>query len=187
MIHVGKPTETTPERCASALQARVYAVLRELSIPFVRVDTDDAITMDDCVAIAAALQTPVVKTLLLCNRQQTDFYLFVTTADKPFSTKFFSRAMGISRVSFASAAQLEALLGTKVGAASVLGLLHDEENRVRLVFDRQALEAPWYGCTDTTTRSYMKLPTRDMLDRFLPYTHHEPTMIDIEAKPTEET
>ena len=179
MIYVSEPYSAAPSEYRNDLHRRVYKTLAELSIPFVRVDTDEAITMEDCVAIAEKLETPVVKTLLLCNRQQTNFYLFVTTSDKPFSTKNFSRAMEISRVSFASAEQLESMLGTKVGSASVLSLLHDPDRRVQLVFDRQALEADWYGCSDTTTTGYMKLPTDDVLHRFLPFVGHEPTMIDV--------
>lgn len=181
MIHVSLPMTDAPSVFLGDLHRNVYETLLRLQIPFVRVDTDEAITMEDCVAIADVLQTPVVKTLLLCNRQQTDFYLFVTTADKPFSTKFFSRAMGISRVSFASAQQLESMLGTKVGSASVLSLLQDPQQRVRLVFDRDALQAAWYGCSDTTTTGYMKLPTQDLLTRFLPATAHEPVILELPA------
>jgi len=179
MIHVSEPYAAPPAEFRNDLHQAVYETLEKLSIPYCRVDTDDAITMEDCIAIAEKLDTPVVKTLLLCNRQQTNFYLFVTTSDKPFSTKNFSRAMEISRVSFASAEQLESTLGTKVGSASVLSLLHDPEHRVQLVLDRQALEAPWYGCSDTTTTGYMKLPTDALLHTFLPYVGHEPTMIDV--------
>ncbi len=179
MIHVSEPYASAPAEFQNDLQREVYETLEKLSIPFFRVDTDEAITMDDCIAIADKLKTPVVKTLFLCNRQQTDFYLFVTTSEKPFSTKNFSRAMGISRVSFASPEQLESMLGTKVGSASVLSLLHDPENRVHLVLDRHALIAPWYGCSDTTTTGYMKLVTDDMLHSFLPYVDHLPTIIDI--------
>lgn len=179
MIHVSEPYAAAPAAYQNDLHKAVYETLEKLSIPFVRVDTDEAITMEDCIAIAEKLETPVVKTLLLCNRQQTNFYLFVTTSDKPFSTKNFSRAMEISRVSFASAEQLESMLGTKVGSASVLSLLHDPEHRVQLVFDRQALEEKWYGCSDTTTTGYMKLPTADVLHTFLPFVGHVPTMIDV--------
>ena len=181
-MYVSEPMTTAPAVFRSELHRQVYETLRQLDIPFFRVDTGDAITMDDCVAIAEKLQTPVVKTLFLCNRQQTEFYLFVTTADKPFSTKYFSRAMGISRVSFASPEQLLTMLGTQVGATSVLSLLHDPQHRVHLAFDRQALEAAWYGCTDTTTTGYMKLPTRDLFDKFLPYTAHEPVLLDLEIQ-----
>ena len=179
MIYVSEPYSEAPSAYRNDLHRQVYATLERLSIPFVRVDTDDAITMEDCIAIAERLQTPIVKTLFLCNRQQTNFYLFVTTSDKPFSTKNFSQAMGISRVSFASAEQLESMLGTKVGSASVLSLLHDPQQRVWLVLDRQAFEADWYGCSDTTTTGYMKLPTADLLDKFLPETGHTPQWIAV--------
>ncbi|MBQ7540700.1 MAG: prolyl-tRNA synthetase associated domain-containing protein [Clostridia bacterium] len=179
MIFVSEGFTTAPTAYRNDLHRKVYETLERLSIPYVRVDTDDAITMDDCVAIAERLQTPIVKTLLLCNRQQTNFYLFVTTSDKPFSTKNFSHAMGISRVSFASGEQLESMLGTKVGSASVLSLLHDPDNRVQLVLDKQAFEAEWYGCSDTTTTGYMKLPTAELLDKFLPETAHAPIWIEV--------
>lgn len=179
MIHVSEPYASAPAEYRNDLHRQVYETLEKLSIPYFRVDTDEAITMDDCIAIADKLNTPVVKTLLLCNRQQTNFYLFVTTSDKPFSTKNFSRAMEISRVSFASPEQLESMLGTKVGSASVLSLLHDSENRVQLVIDRQVLIAPWFGCSDTTTTGYMKLLTDALLQVFLPYVDHTPIFIDI--------
>ena len=179
MIAVSDPILQAPENPKNALHKAVYDTLSQLSVPFVRVDTDEAITMEDCIAIAEKLDTPIVKTLFLCNRQQTNFYLFVTTSEKPFSTKDFSHAMGISRVSFASPEQLLDMLGTKVGSASVLSLLHDPENRVQLVFDRQALAAEWYGCSDTTTTGYMKLPTKNLLEQFLPFVRHEPVYIEV--------
>ena len=179
MIHVSEPYAAPPAEYQNDLHREVYETLEKLSIPYFRVDTDEAITMEDCIAIADKLNTPVVKTLLLCNRQQTNFYLFVTTSDKAFSTKNFSHAMGISRVSFASPEQLESMLGTKVGSASVLSLLHDPEHKVHLVLDRQALIAPWYGCSDTTTTGYMKLVTDELLHTFLPYVDHLPTILDI--------
>lgn len=55
---------------------------------------------------------------VLCNRQQTAFYLFITSGDKPFHAKDFSAALGVSRVSFAPAARMEQMLGTKIGAAT---------------------------------------------------------------------
>lgn len=49
------------------------------------------------------LQLEMVKTLFLSNRQQTAFYLFITTGSKPFRSKDFSNTLGVSRVSFALA------------------------------------------------------------------------------------
>ena len=156
-----------------------YKVLKELDIPFERVDTEEAITMEDCLNINRALNVKVVKTLFLCNRQQTAFYLFITEGDKPFVTKDFSKALGISRVSFAPAELLCEMLGTKVGATTVFSMLLDRENKVQVVIDKDVLKEEWYGCTDGTTTCYMRVKTERILNDFLPYTKHEPKFIEV--------
>jgi Ala-tRNA(Pro) deacylase len=65
----------------------VYTTLQKLNIPFERVDTDEAITMEDCVLINQKLEMQMVKTLFLCNRQQTEFYLSLPVRIKPFAAK----------------------------------------------------------------------------------------------------
>lgn len=62
--------------------------------------------------------------------------------DKPFVTKELSKQIGSSRLSFATAEDLEQLLGVQPGSASVLGLLNDTEHRVTLVLDRAVAESP---------------------------------------------
>ena len=179
MIHVSQPMTTVPEHFSTPLQALTYRTLTELSISFQRVENDPAVTMEDCQAIDERLHMQTVKTLLLCNRQQTAFYLFVTPGDKPFRTKDFSSALGVSRVSFATPEQLLQLLGTVVGAATVFGLLLPSAREVRLVFDRALESSEWYGCTDGTTTGYMKLRTRDVLDRLLPRTGHTLEWVEV--------
>ena len=93
MFYVSEPMTTPPESFKTPLQEKVYETLAHLSMPYYRVDNDEAITMEDCVAIDAALDVKVVKSLLLTNRQQTRFYLFVTPGDKPFRSKDFGAAM----------------------------------------------------------------------------------------------
>ncbi len=62
--------------------------------------------MNDYIVINQKLDMEMVKTLFLCNRQQTEFYMLVTKGDKPFRSKDFSHALGIARVSFAPAEKL---------------------------------------------------------------------------------
>jgi Ala-tRNA(Pro) deacylase len=103
MFKVSNPICTPPETFSSALQQKVYSTFQDLSIPFERVDTDPGLTMEDCQHIDAKIGVRIVKTVFLCNRQQTAFYLYVTTDDKPFVTRDFCGALGIPRVSFAPA------------------------------------------------------------------------------------
>ena len=101
MFKVSDPLTTPPPAFATPLQEKVYGAFAALGIPFERVDTDPGLTMEDCAHIDAKIGVRIVKTVFLCNRQQTAFYLYVTTDDKPFVTREFCGALGIPRVSFA--------------------------------------------------------------------------------------
>ncbi len=179
MFHISEVKTTPPTEFKNDLQQMAYATLQKLQIPFERVDTDEAITMEDCVLIDQRLKMQTVKTLFLCNRQQTDFYLFITTADKPFRTKELSAALNIARLSFAPADLLEKMLGTKVGAATIFGLMLDTNRAVKLLLDRAILSAEDYGCSDGTTTSYMKIKTTHVLNDFLQHIHREAVVVDI--------
>ena len=172
MIYVSNVKTSPPEIYKTPLQSLVYQTLELLDLSFERVDTDEAISIEDCAAINKRLDVKIVKTLFLCNRQQTSFYLFVTKGDKPFSSKAFSQALGVSRVSFAPVERMEAMLGTKVGAATVFSALWDKGNDVQMVFDKDVLAEEWYGCSDGTTTGYMKIRTEAIVRDFLPFANH---------------
>lgn len=178
-MYVSEVKTDAPVHFETELHRRVYEILNELQIPFERVDNDPAVTMEDCIEIDERLQTQTIKTLFLCNRQKTSFYLFMTPPDKPFVTKDFSRTLGISRVSFAPEELLWSLLQIKPGATTVLGAAVDEENRIRIIIDKDILSREYIGLTDGTTTGYMKLKTADVLDRYLPYTKHKAEITEI--------
>ncbi len=172
MFYVSKPYRTAPQQFRSPLQEKTYAALAHLQLSFERVDTDEAITMEDCIQINKKLDMKMVKTLFLCNRQKTMFYLFITAGDKPFRSKDFSTALGVSRVSFAPSELMEKMLGTKIGAATVYSALLETARDVQIVFDQDVLADEWYGCSDGTTTGYMKIKTEDIIQKFLPYAGH---------------
>ena len=87
MFYVSDIQSTAPQKYGNELQKLVYSTLTQLQIPYQRVDTDEAITMEDCVEINRKLQMEMVKTLFLCNRQKDDFYLFITKGKSRFVLK----------------------------------------------------------------------------------------------------
>ena len=163
MFKVSDPISTPPETFASVLQQTVYDTFRSLSIPFERVDTDPGLTMEDCQHIDAKIGVRIVKTVFLCNRQQTAFYLYVTTDDKPFS--------------FAPADKLWELTGVEVGATTVLSCILPSAGNVNLVMDRGVAEAAWFACTDGTPTCFVKLHTQDLLQKYIPASGHSLTLI----------
>lgn len=168
-----------PDSFHTDLQKSVYETLSILGIPYERVETDKVVTMEDCRDINQKLRMNMVKTLFLCNRQQTNFYLFITPGDKPFSAKEFSKALGISRVSFAPEPVMKQKLGVVIGAATVFSVLFDSGNTIQLAVDKDILSDEWYGCSDGTVNGYMKVKTKDILTIFLPHTNHTPAIIAV--------
>lgn len=179
MIAVSEIQNNAPMQFKTELQEKVYKTLGALQIPYERVDTDEVITMEDCIAVNEKLNMKMVKTLFLCNRQQTEFYLFITRGDKLFCSKAFSNALGVSRVSFAPAELMETMLGTKIGAATVFSSLLDTAGKVQIVFDKEVLSEKYYGCSDGTTTGYMKVRTEDIYTKFLKFTKHMPAVIEV--------
>lgn len=179
MFYISDIYRTAPQEFHTSLQRNTYQTLKKLNIPFERVETDEAITMEDCIQINQKLDMEMVKTLFLCNRQQTAFYLFITTGSKPFRSKNFSNALGVSRVSFAPAKLMEEMLGTKIGAATIFSAIPDNQNKIQIVLDKDVAACEWYGCSDGITTSYMKIKTEYITNIFLPFVNHIPTIIEV--------
>ena len=172
MFKVSDILNTPPPKFSSELQRQVYAAFATLEIPFERVDTDPGLTMEDCQHIDAKIGVRIVKTIFLCNRQQTEFYLYVTTDDKPFVTREFCGALGIPRVSFASAEKLWELTGVQVGATTLLSAILPQSAGVHLVMDHNVAEGEWFACTDGTATCFVKIRTEDLLRKYIPASGH---------------
>ncbi len=160
-------------------EIRVYDFLDNLGIEYERTDHEPADTMEACNKIDAVLGTLICKNLFLCNRQKTDFYLLIMPGNKPFKTKDITAPLGCSRLSFASPEYMEKFLDITPGSVSVMGLMNDKENNVRLVVDREVLEDETFGCHPCVNTSSLKLKTEDIIKIYLPAVRHEPTVIDL--------
>lgn len=163
-------------------EIRCYDFLDSLHIPYRRVDHEPAMTMEACAAIDETLGAATCKNLLLCNRQQTAFFLLLIPGDKPFRTSLLSHQIGSSRLSFASAAYLEQLLDITPGSLSVLGLLNDRAHRVDLLIDEDILKEPSFGCHPCINTSTLGFSTRDLEEKIIPALGHKPRFVVLPAE-----
>lgn len=160
-------------------EERCYDLLDKLKIEFHRADHDSAATMEACSVIEKTLGCEIIKNLLLTNRQQTDVYLLLMPAEKPFKTKILSKQLGVSRLSFASEEQMLKYLDITPGSVSVLGLMNDSENAVRLVIDSDVLKMEYIGCHPCINTSSLRIKTADVLEKLLPAAGHEYTAVEL--------
>ena len=173
----GRPEDMTgrPEK-----EIRVYDLLDRLEVPYERVDHEAAMTMEACRDADEAMGTKMCKNLLLCNRQQTSFYLLMLPGEKVFKTSVLSKKIGSSRLSFAGGEHMERLLDITPGSLSVLGLMNDREGAVRLLIDRELLGEDFIGVHPCVNTSSLKLRLSDLLEKILPAVEHDCTAVDLE-------
>lgn len=146
-------------------------LLDRLRIPYQSLRHAPILTMEEGREIARTLQTVPCKNLLLCNRQHA-FFLCLLPGEKRVSLQEIARQAGSSRLSFAPEEALRTLLRTVPGAVSPLGLLYDTEKQVRLLIDREIVNAETIGCHPCSNTYSLKIRTKDLLDKLLPEIGH---------------
>lgn len=160
-------------------EIRSYDLLDSVGVEYWRVDHEAAYTMEVCEEIDRALEATICKNLFLCNRQKTDFYLLMIPGTKSFKTKELSHQIGSSRLSFAEEADMEKYLDITPGSVSVLGLMNDRDNAVRLLVDQDVLQGEYVGCHPCINTSSLRLRTKDLFGPVLNAMHHEMTVVEL--------
>ena len=160
-------------------EIRVYDLLDQLGMEYYRTDHEPATTMEVCNDIDKILGTLICKNLFLCNRQKTQFYLLMMPGDKPFKTKELSKQIGSARLSFATPDFMLEFLDIKPGAVSVMGLMNDKDNRVRLLVDEDVLKGEYVGCHPCVNTSSLKIKTADVFGKYLDAVHHTATTVKL--------
>ncbi len=163
-------------------EKQIYAFLDRLALCYRTVHHPPAATMEDCRAVDEILGARMCKNLFLKTRNGSAFYLLLMPGEKPFKTKQLSAQIDSSRLSFASEEDLAHHLSCAPGSAGVLGLLFDKEDRVKLLVDRDLLDAEYIGCHPGINTASVSLAIRDLQEKILPALGKEPTYVTLTAE-----
>lgn len=160
-------------------EIETYEVLDKLNIEYTGVHHQEAMTIESLEDVENFLGVKACKNLFLCNSQKSKFYLLIMPGDKKFVTKDLSKQINSARLSFAQGSFMEELLNISPGSLSIFGLIFDKEHKVNLIIDKDSLKGEYvafHPCVNTTT---LKIKTIDITEKFLPYTGHEPIMVEL--------
>lgn len=156
-----------------------YEVLEKLEIKYTRIDHEEAFTIENCNEVEKALDIKICKNLLLCNSSKNKFYMLIMPGNKKFLTKNLSKQINSSRLSFADGEYMEKFLNITPGSLSVMGLMYDRENMIKLLIDKDILNDEYFGCHPCINTSSIKVKTSDIIEKFIPYTNHDVTVVEL--------
>ena len=156
-----------------------FCLLDRLGIDYAWLDHEAKMTIDDCRDLDDVLEIELCKNLFLWNKTRDSFYLLMMPGDKKFVTKDVSACVGSTRLEFAPGSYMEEFLNLSPGSVSVLGLMYDTGQNVRLLIDRDVLARKYIGCHPCINTASLRIPTQDFLEKLLPAMDHEPIILDL--------
>ncbi len=117
-------------------ECKVYDVLDELSINYVKHEHPPVYTVDEAKKYWKDIEGVHAKNLFLRNNKGNRHYLVVLEENKSADLSGLSEKLGAGKLSFASERRLAEHLGLETGAVSPFGLINDHKKAVIAVIDR---------------------------------------------------
>lgn len=112
-----------------------YQYLTEQGIAYEVTEHAAVYNMEELEAVALPYPEWDAKNLFVRDDKRRGYYLITVKGDKRVDLKAFRKQHGLRVLSFASAEELDEMLGLTPGAVTPLGLLNDKEHRVRFYLD----------------------------------------------------
>lgn len=175
-----KTFNTHPEVTATEKEMQSYLFLENNGVEYIRAEHDEAATIELCESVEKIIDAKICKNLLLCNRQQTKFYMLLIPGDMPFKTKYLSAQINSSRLSFASGEQMESLLNVSPGSLTVLSLMFDKDQKVELLIEKNVFNDEYFACHPCVNTATVRFLTKDLKEKVLPALGREYTIVDLE-------
>ena len=124
----------------------------------------------------------ICKNIFLSNRQQTRFYLLLLQPLTPFRTSVVSKALGVSRLSFAPETVMEEKLRLTSGSVSPLALLFDQQHEITLCYESDVCNTSriaFHPCDNAATVIFSQ---QVFWERVIPLIGHDPVRLDLSSK-----
>ena len=113
----------------------VLALLDGEGVPYELAEHPAVYTIGEMETLGLPFQKQVAKNLFLRDDKKRNYWLLTLREEKRADLRALRQTLESRPLTFASEADLRALLGLEKGAVTPFGLLNDTDHRVRLLLD----------------------------------------------------
>lgn len=157
---------------------KVYEELNKLNISFEIIEHPPAFTSEEADAYIEGKEGVRTKTLLLCNRKKTGFFLIVMDDIKRLDMKSLGMLIGEKGMQFASEEKLMEKMAIRPGAVSIFGLLNNQAKDIRVYIDKDILSEQTMTFHPNDNTKTLFLLTEDVC-RFINETGYDYTVVNL--------
>ena len=140
----------------------VMAYLDQKGVPYTLTEHIPVYTIEEMVNIDIPDMETVAKNLFVRDDKKRNYYLISVREDKRVNLKEFQETNGTRKLSFASEADLEKILGLTRGAVTPLGLLNDEQKITQFYLDQDFVDGEISVHPNENTAT-VKMKTSDLV------------------------
>lgn len=140
-----------------------YQYLRDQKISYEITEHPAVFNMEELDAVELPYPEWDAKNLFVRDDKKKNYYLITVKGDKRVNLKEFRKQQGLRPLSFASAEDLQKIMALQPGSVSPLGLLNDEENRVRFFLDSE-FEGNKIGIHPNDNTATVWLQAKDLME-----------------------
>jgi Ala-tRNA(Pro) deacylase len=156
----------------------LFDLLHARGIAYERCDHPAVFTTAQAEQLVPPLPGAKAKNLFLRDNHSSRRFLLVVPYAKRVDLARLAAGLSIRKLSFASADELQAVLGVTPGAVSLLALVNDAGHRAELLVDAGTWAADAIQCHPLVNTATVVLRHVD-LQRFLEATGHVPVVLDV--------
>jgi Ala-tRNA(Pro) deacylase len=153
----------------------LMARLKELDISTSTVEHPPLRTVEEAQRLRGDLPGGHVKNLFLKDKRR-NYWLLVALEDAVIDLKATAAMLEAQKFSFASAEELDQMLGIIPGAVSPFAVINDQDERVSLVLDERLIECSPLNLHPLRNDRTTAIATNDFL-KFLDATKHKPRLV----------
>lgn len=157
----------------------ICSFLDENGIEYEKFTHNSVSSIEECRQIEGIVGGEICKNLLLRNTPGTAYFLLSMKGDKAFVTKDISKKLGVSRLSFVSAEEMQVSVNTAPGSLGIMSLIFDKEKKIGFAIDKDLLENEFFCCHAGINTCTLKIKTADVLEKLLPLMKIEANIIEI--------
>ena len=150
-----------------------YKLLKDLDIEYSSVsytekEKEDVNLVDNKIGVKG------IKNLLFKTRNlKKELFLIILPREKRFDTKAFRNKYNITKIEMVNDEELKEFLNTANGEVSIIDLLFDKDNRIKLYIDKEVLDEEYFRFHPFNGLITVKIKTKDLIDKLIPYLDHD--------------
>lgn len=156
----------------------VYEALGKMGITYDLVEHLPALTTEEADSYIVGKEGVRTKTLFLCNRKKSAYYLIIMDDTKRLDMKRLGEIINEKGMSFGSPEKLMEKMSLSPGVVSLFGLLNNTEHDIKVCLDKEMLSEKYMSFHANDNTKTIFISTDDMY-KFITTLGYEYSIIDL--------